>query len=158
LFVDRASAVVPGFALTESNAGAITTVCSRLDGIPLAIELAAARIRLLSVAQIAARLDEQLTLLIDEVRHGPARQRTLREAMDWSHDLLTGREQRMFAWLSVVTGSFSIEAAEEMAGDGGLDVFSRLVIHSLVAVERDEGNVRYRLLEPLRQYAAERLA
>jgi predicted ATPase/DNA-binding SARP family transcriptional activator/Tfp pilus assembly protein PilF len=158
LFVDRAGAVVPGFALTESNAGAIATVCRRLEGIPLAIELAAARTRLLSVTQIAARLDEQLTLLSDAARHGPARQRTLREAMDWSYDLLTGREQGLFAVLSVFAGSFGIEAAEEMAGDDGLDVFSRLVIHSLVAVERDEGSVRYRLLEPLRQYAAEQLA
>ncbi len=162
LFVDRAAAVVPGFALTESNAAAIATVCSRLEGIPLAIELAAARTRLLSATQIAARLDEQLTLLRDAARHGPARQRTLRDAMDWSFDLLTGREQGLFAWLSVFAGSFGIEAAEEMAErmaeDDGLDVFSRLVIHSLVAVERDEASVRYRLLEPLRQYAAEQLA
>jgi predicted ATPase/DNA-binding SARP family transcriptional activator len=160
LFVDRASTVLAGFALTESNAAAVAAVCARLAGIPLAIELAAARARVLSVAQIAARLDEQLALLSDMARHGPARQRTLRQTMDWSFDLLTSREQALFARLSVFVGSFSLVAAEEMAGDDGdgLDVFSRLVIHSLVAVERDEDSVRYRLLEPLRHYAAERLA
>jgi predicted ATPase/DNA-binding SARP family transcriptional activator len=160
LFTDRASAVMAGFALTQANAAAVAAVCARLAGIPLAIELAAARARVLSVTQIAARLDEQLSLLGDMARHGPARQRTLRDTMDWSFDLLTGREQALFARLSVFVGGFSLEAAEEMAGDeaGGLDVFSRLVIHSLVAVERDGESARYRLLEPLRQYAAERLA
>lgn len=135
-------------------------MCARLAGIPLAIELAAARARVLSVTQIAVRLDEQLSLLGDMARYGPARQRTLRQTMDWSFDLLTYRERALFARLSVFVGGFSLEAAEEMAGDeaGGLDVFSRLVIHSLVAAERDGESARYRLLEPLRHYAAERLA
>ena len=160
LFIDRAGAVMTGFTLTQLNAAAIAAVCARLEGIPLAIELAAARARVLSVTQIAARLDKQLALLIDVARHGPARQRTLRQTMDWSFDLLADRERALFARLSVFAGSFSLEAADEMAGDdaGGLDVFSRLVIHSLVAVERDEESARYRLLEPLRHYAAERLA
>ena len=160
LFADRAGAVMTGFTLTQSNAAAVATVCARLAGIPLAIELAAARTRVLSVTQIAVRLDEQLALLSDEARPGPTRQRTLRQTMDWSFDLLTEREQALFARLSVFAGGFSLEAAEEMAGagPGGLDVFSRLVIHSLVAMERDEESVRYRLLEPLRHYAAERLA
>jgi predicted ATPase/DNA-binding SARP family transcriptional activator len=160
LFVDRASAVLAGFALTESNAAAVAAICARLAGIPLALELAAARVRALSVTQIAARLDEQLALLSDTARHGPARQRTLRHTMDWSFDLLTSREQVLFARLSVFAGSFSLEAAEEMAADDGdgLDLFSRLVVHSLVAVERDEDFTRYRLLEPLRHYAAQRLA
>jgi len=160
LFVERASAVLAGFSLTESNAEAVAAICARLAGIPLALELAAARVRVLSVTQIAARLDGQLALLTDTARHGPARQRTLRDTMDWSYDLLTSREQALFARLSVFAGSFSLEAAEEMAGqDGdGLDVFSRLVVHSLVAVERDVESTRYRLLEPLRHYAAEHLA
>jgi predicted ATPase/DNA-binding SARP family transcriptional activator len=160
LFVDRASTVLPGFALVEPNAAAVAAICARLAGIPLAVELAAARVRALSVSQIAARLDEQLALLSDTARYGPARQRTLRHTMDWSFDLLTSREQALFARLSVFAGSFSLEAAEEMAAaDGdGLDVFSRLVVHSLVAVERDDDSTRYRLLEPLRHYAAQRLA
>jgi predicted ATPase/DNA-binding SARP family transcriptional activator len=160
LFVDRASAVLAGFALTESNATAMAAICARLAGIPLALELAAAQVRALSVTQIAARLDQQLALLSDTIRYGPARQRTLRHTMDWSFNLLTSREQALFARLSVFAGSFSLQAAEELAGrdGGGLDVFSRLVVHSLVAVERDEDFSRYRLLEPLRHYAAERLA
>jgi non-specific serine/threonine protein kinase len=160
LFIDRAGAVMTGFTLTQSNAAAVAAVCARLAGIPLAIELAAARARVLSVTQIAARLDTQLALLSDVARHGPARQRTLRQTMDWSFNLLAGPEQALFAQLSVFSGSFSLQAADEMTGDDtdGLDVFSRLVIHSLVAVERDEESARYRLLEPLRQYAAERLA
>jgi len=160
LFVDRASAVLAGFALTESNAAAIAAICARLAGIPLALELAAARVRALSVTQIAARLDEQLVLLSDTARQGPVRQRTLRHTMDWSFDLLVSREQALFARLSVFSGSFSLEAAEELAADGGdgLDVLSRLVVHSLVAVERDDDSTRYRLLEPLRHYATERLA
>ena len=160
LFVDRASAVLAGFTLMESNAAAVAAICARLAGIPLALELAAARVRALSVTQVASRLDEQLALLSDTARHGPPRQRTLRQTMDWSFDLLTSTERALFARLSVFAGSFSLEAAEELAADDGdgLEVFSRLVVHSLVAVERDEDSTRYRLLEPLRQYAATRLA
>ncbi len=159
LFTDRAKAVLPGFNLTESNAAAVAAVCARLAGIPLAVELAAARVRVLSMAQIAARLDTQLGLLSDATRYGPLRQQTLRKTMDWSFDLLTSGEQELFVRLSVFAGSFGLEAAEEMAGDdaSGLDVFSGLVIHSLVVVDHDEHSARYHLLEPVRQYAAQRL-
>lgn len=160
LFTERAATALAGFALTESNAAEVTAICARLAGIPLAIELAAARVKVLPVPQIAARLDGQLGLLSDTARHGPMRQRTLRGTLDWSFDLLAREEQALFARLSVFVGSFSLQAAEDMAEDNwdGLDVFSALVTHSLVVVERCEDSARYRLLEPIRQYAAERLA
>jgi predicted ATPase/DNA-binding SARP family transcriptional activator len=160
LFIDRAKAVLPRFALTESNGAGVAAICARLAGIPLAIELAAARVRMLSIKQIAGRLDMQLGLLSDSARYGPTRQRTLRGTMDWSYDLLAPREQVLFARLSVFVGSFSLEAAEEIAGDNGsgLDVFAGLVAQSLVVVDWYEESARYRLLEPVRQYAAERLA
>ncbi|MGH3146160.1 MAG: ATP-binding protein, partial [Rubrobacter sp.] len=112
LFVQRVAAVVPGFALTEENVSAVVRICERLDGIPLAIELAAARVRVLSPSQIASRLDDRFLLLTGGSRVGVPRQRTLRAAVDWSHELLSGRERVLFRRLSVFSGGFTLEAAE----------------------------------------------
>lgn len=163
LFVDRVSHRLPGFfSLTEENARAVGEVCRGLDGVPLAIELAAAWAGVLTVAQISERLDDALGLLTLGGRTAEPRQRTLRAAMDWSHELLDAPERKLFAWLSVFAGGFTLEAVEEV-GDGIgriLAVLSRLVDKSLVAAEASpgtEGEPRYRMLEPVRQYARERL-
>jgi non-specific serine/threonine protein kinase len=174
LFVARAQAVAPDFALTPENAAAVALVCARLDGIPLALELAAARVGVLSVAQIAARLDDCLRLLTGGSRAGPTRQQTLRAALDWSHDLLAPAQRAAFRRLAVFPGSFDLEAALAVWDDGApdapadLDALADLVQRSLVVAEpppADRGpsrpgapRYRYRLLEPVRQYAAERLA
>ena len=123
LFVDRAAAASPGFRLTDENAGAVAEVCRRLDGIPLALELAAARLRGLSVAQLAARLDDRFALLTGGSRAALPRQQTLRAAVDWSYDLLSPAEQALFARLSVFAGSFTLEAAEAVA-DGAPTISS----------------------------------
>ena len=164
LFVERAGVAAPGFALTRENAAAVVRVCERLDGIPLAIELAAARVKVLSPAQISDRLDDALGLLTGGSRTAPPRQRTLRAALDWSHGLLPGDEKALFRRLSVFVGGFALGAAEEVccgddlrAGDV-LEGLSRLVDRSLVFVIQREGEVRYRLLATVRQYAGERLA
>src|SRR5215212_8191949 len=161
LFVDRARAVAPSFGLTEANAPAVTTVCRRLDGIPLAIELAAARTRVLSVEQISSRLEDSLALLAGGARTAEPRQRTLGAAMDWSHELLAEKERLLFRRLSAFSGGLNLEAAEATcAGEGieeaeVLDLLSRLVDKSLVlGSEHHGGEVRYRLLETLRQYAS----
>jgi predicted ATPase len=163
LFVERASAINAGFALSERNAAAIATVCSRLDGIPLAIELAAARANVLSPDQIAKRLDDRFALLTRGARDAEPRQQTLRGAIDWSYDLLPVEERALFADLSVFAGSFSLEAAEAVAGEkaratGVLDGISRLVERSLVVAETVEERARYHMLETIREYAASRLA
>lgn len=164
LFVERAGVAAPGFALTRENAAAVARVCERLDGIPLAIELAAARIRVLSAAQISDRLDDALGLLTGGSRTAPPRQRTLRAALDWSHCLLPKEEKALFRRLSVFVGGFALGAAEEVCSGGDLragnvlGLLSRLVDKSLVFVVRREGEARYRLLATVRQYAGERLA
>ena len=168
LFVERASAVAPAFALGAENAAAVASVCVRLDGLPLAIELAAARMRVLSVAQISSRLDDCFSLLTDGGRTALPRHKTLRAAMDWSHDLLPEDERILFRRLSVFAGSWTLSAAEEVcAGDGfeeddTLDLLSHLVDKSLVLVTDEggspSGEARYRILEPVRQYASEKLA
>lgn len=163
LFVQRARYRNPAFVLTPQNAGAVAEICARLESLPLAIELAAARVGL-SVEQVAERLDDSLGLLTTGVRTAVPRQRTLRGALDWSHDLLSGPEQALFRRLSVFAGGFTLEAAEAVGPGGGieagdiLNLLSLLVEKSLVVAEAlGEGSVRYRMLEPVRQYAGERL-
>jgi predicted ATPase/class 3 adenylate cyclase len=159
LFVERAAAARQGFALHASNVGPIVDICRHLDGIPLAIELAAARVGALPPAEIARRLDERFRLLGGGPRRAHERHRTLLAAVAWSYDLLTDEERVVFRRLAVFPASFDVDAGEAVAGGGGLDSLGclvRLVERSLVQFDPDEG--RYRLLETLRQYAAERLA
>jgi predicted ATPase/DNA-binding SARP family transcriptional activator len=163
LFVDRAAAVDPSFALTESNTAAVVEICRTLDGIPLAIELAAARIRLLTPEQIAERLIDRFAILSGGSRSTIPRHRTLRAAIDWSFALLNEREQTMLARLSVYAGSFSIECAEAVCSDAAiapsdvLDLIGSLVDKSLVVSTKRHAAVRYSLLETIRQYAAAQL-
>ncbi len=164
LFVDRASAVDPAFQPTPENSDAIVRICRRLDGIPLAIELAAARIVVLSPAQIEARLLDRFRLLTGGARTAVARQRTLEATVDWSYELLSDVERQVLSRLSVFPGSWTLEAAEHVCRDDGinerdvLDLLSRLVGKSLVVVDGESaGERRYRFLETVRQYARERL-
>ncbi|MFZ0043577.1 MAG: LuxR C-terminal-related transcriptional regulator [Solirubrobacteraceae bacterium] len=163
LFADRASHAQAGIELTEDAAGAFEAIVRRVDGIPLAIELAAARIRVLSAEEIADGLDDQLRLLGGGHRSDP-RHQTIRASLDWSHQLLTDSERLMFARLSVFSGGFDLEAATAVcAGDAiadgrALDLVEDLVDKSLLAVERRAGATRFRMLDFVRQYAAERLA
>jgi DNA-binding NarL/FixJ family response regulator len=163
LFADRASYVQPRFELSEDGAAAVETIVRRVDGIPLAIELAAARMRVLSAEEIAGGLDDHLRLLRGGHRSDP-RHQTIRASLDWSHELLTDRERQLFARLSVFSGGFDLEAATAVcAGDGidpgqVLDEIQGLVDKSLLAVERRAGATRFRMLDFVRQYAAERLA
>ena len=162
LFADRAAAAQPAFRVTEVNAAAVIGICRHLDGIPLAIELAAARVRALSVEQIAAHLSDRFRLLTGGDRTAMARQRTLRTCIDWSYDLLTELERVLLRRLAVFAGGFTLEAAECVApGDGlaaadVLDLLGHLVEKSLV--EMDAEGQRYRLLETMREYAQERLS
>lgn len=165
LFTDRAAAVRPGFALTDQNAAAVGDIAQRLDGVPLAIELAAARVNMLSAEQIAARLDDCFRLLTQGRRTAVPRHQTLRSTLEWSYQLLLDPEHLLFDRLSVFRGGFTLEAVEQVcAGDGldsyeVMDLLSQLVDKSLVVVEHGpEGEARYRLLEVLRLYGAERLA
>src|SRR5919112_656247 len=161
LFVERARAVSPTFTLTEENAGAVAAICWRLDGLPLALELAAARTRFLDPASLFGRLDRVLST--GWARDLPERQRTMRAALDWSHDLLSEGEQVLFRRLSVFAGGFRLEAAEavgaveDLEGEDTLDLLGRLVEQSLVLAEASAGEMRYRMLEPVRQYALEKL-
>lgn len=164
LFVERAKDVLPAFTLVEHNAAAVAQVCQRLDGLPLAIELAAARVRVLSVEQIAARLDDSLRLLVSGSRMALTRHQTLKATLDWSYDLLSGPEQVMFRRVAAFSGGFTLEAAEAIcAGEGVeqaevLDFLSQLVEKSLVVVDKHQDKeLRYRLLEPIRQYSVEKL-
>ena len=164
LFVDRARLVQPGFALNESNAKTVVEICRRLDGIPLAIELGAARLNLLSVDQIHARLEDRFRLLTGGSRTALPRQRTLEAAMTWSYELLPDVERQLLCRLSVFPSSWTLEAAEDVcAGDGMnqtdmLDLLSHLVDKSLVIVDDGAtGDRRYRFLETVRQYGRERL-
>ncbi len=160
-FAERASAMQPSFKLTEQNAANVVEICRRLDGIPLALELAAARVRTLSVGQIAARVNDRFRLLTIGDRTADPRQQTLRALIDWSHDLLTDKEKIVLRRLAVFAGGWTLEAAEAVASGGSieesavLDLLSELVDKSLVSV--DAGGGRYRLLETMRQYAHELL-
>ena len=164
LFLDRARAVCPGWQLPAAAAEQVADICARLEGIPLAIELAAARVRLLSVGDIAARLDDRFALLSDGPRTGPSRHRTLRAAVDWSHDSLTVPERHLFQQLSVFSGGFTLQAAEVVCPGGDssppavLETLTGLVDKSMVVADPGAGVSRFRLLETLRQYSAERLA
>ena len=163
LFVDRATSALPTFRLSAGNAPAVAQVCARLDGIPLALELAAARVTVLTPEQISSRLDNRFQLLSGGSRTALPRQQTLRALIDWSYDLLLPAEQALLRRLSVFAGGWSLEAAETVCVDGEgrdvLDLLSRLVAKSLVVVEPPEaGQVRYHLQENLRQYARDRLA
>jgi non-specific serine/threonine protein kinase len=164
LFVERALATLPTFTLVEANAATVAHLCRRLDGIPLAIELAAARIKLLSVEQLAERLDDCMRLLTSGSRTALPRQQTLRAAIDWSYNLLTEAEWALFRRLAVFAGGWTLEAAEAVCSEGDiaedvvLELLAHLVDKSLVVVETQHGGaVRYRLLEPMRQYAQEKL-
>jgi predicted ATPase/DNA-binding SARP family transcriptional activator len=164
LFEERARSRDPAFALDPSNAGAVAGICRQLDGIPLAIELAAAKVGALSVQQISDRLRDAPGLLTSGRRTAEPRQQTLRGALGWSYDLLEEPEWLLFERLSVFRGGWTLDAAEAVGGDGVsgerdvLEPLLGLVDKSLVAVEAGgEGDVRYRMLEPIRQYARERL-
>ena len=163
LFIERAVAAKSNFALTAQNAHFVTQICRRLDGIPLALELAAARAKVLSMEQIAMRLDDRFNLLTSGSRTALPRQQTLRAATDWSHDLLTDKERILFRRLSIFAGGWTLEAAELVcSGDGVeasevLDLLTRLVDKSLVIMQEQEGEARYRMLETIRQYAREKL-
>jgi predicted ATPase/class 3 adenylate cyclase len=160
LFAERARAVRADFALTAENAPAVLEICRRLDGLPLAIELAAARVRTLPPPALLARLDRRLPLLISGPRDAPARQRTLRDTIDWSYELLTAAEQALFRRLGVFVGGCTLEAAVSGEGVGEtavLDGLEALVQHSLVRQEEVGGEPRFALLETVREYALERL-
>jgi predicted ATPase/DNA-binding CsgD family transcriptional regulator len=159
LFLERARAMRPGFEITDRNALTVARICYRLDGIPLAIELAAARTRVLALEQISERLEEGLAVLGEGRRGAEPRQQTLRATMDWSHDLLSEDEKTLFRRLSVFAGGFILEGAEAVCdGEDVLDPLSGLVDKSLLVVEAgEESALRYRMLEPVRQYGQERL-
>ncbi len=158
LFVDRARAAHPTFNLTAANASAVAQICSRLDGIPLAIELAAARTKLLSPEQIAARLDDRFRLLVGGSRTALPRQQTLRALIDWSYDLLSQEEKQLLRTASVFVGGWTLEAVEAVADDRNvLEHLEQLVNKSLVVTEERENEMRYFMLETIRQYAREKL-
>lgn len=165
LFIERAEAILPGFTVNNQNAPAVAHICQQLDGIPLAIELAAARVRTLSITQIADRLNDRFRLLNGNNQRAVPRQKTLRALIDWSYDLLTPVEQTLFQRLSVFVGGWSLEAAEAVVSDDTslpleevLDGLDRLVAKSLVAISREQGHAtRYTFLDTIRQYAREKL-
>jgi tetratricopeptide (TPR) repeat protein len=163
LFVDRAVATTPEFTVTNENAPAVTEICQRLDGIPLAIELAAARVKVLAVEQIASRLDDRFRLLTGGSRIALPRQQTLRAAIDWSYNLLSETERVLLRRLSVFAGGWTLEAAESVCvgepveGANILDLLTSLLDKSLVLAETQRGEARFRLLETVRQYSVSRL-
>ncbi|HUG14431.1 MAG TPA: LuxR C-terminal-related transcriptional regulator [Thermomicrobiales bacterium] len=164
LFVQRASAVRPGFDLTPENAATIVAICQRLDGLPLAVELAAARVRSLPVAQLRERLEQPLRFLTGGARDLPARQQAMRDTIQWSYDLLTPDEQRLFRRLAVFVGGWTLEISEAVVDINGdlaldtLDILLSLVEKSLVVQhESADGAPRYRLLVPIREFASEQL-
>jgi non-specific serine/threonine protein kinase len=164
LLVDRARLVQPAFAITQTSAASLVEICRRLDGIPLAIELAAAKLKVLSVEQIHARLEDRFRLLTGGSRTALARQRTLEAAMNWSYELLSDAERRLLCRLSVFPGEWTLEAAEEVCAGNGVarvdivDLLSHLADKSLVVVENGAtDDRRYRFLETVRQYGRERL-
>jgi predicted ATPase/class 3 adenylate cyclase len=167
LFIDRAVSAVPSFAVTNTTAPAVAQICYRLDGIPLAIELAAAKIRVLSVEQILTRLDDRFRLLTGGSRTALERHQTLRAAMDWSYNLLPADEQTLFRRLSVFVGGWTLEAAESVCGNGAgpdlvhgedvLHLLGQLINKSIVIKEEAGPETRYHMLETLRQYGHEKL-
>jgi predicted ATPase len=163
LFLDRAAAVMPAFTIDRPTAAAIADICVRVDGIPLAIELAAARMNVLAPRQIADRLADSMSLLTTGARTLPRRQRTLRAAIDWSYRLLGEEERMLFRRLSVFAGSFTLDAAEAVCSDARLpesevlDLLASLVDKSLVTVAERDGEARYRMLDTVDQYATELL-
>ncbi|WP_044382527.1 AfsR/SARP family transcriptional regulator [Streptomyces cyaneogriseus] len=163
LFAARAADASPGFTLTDDNSPAVALICRRLDGIPLAVELAATRIRALGVEQLARRLDDRFHLLTAGRRDAPARQRTLRAMIDWSWELLTAAERTVLRRLAVHAEGCTLEAAEAVCPGGGvkraeiLDLLARLVDRSLVSVTHGETGPRYRLLETVAAYCVEKL-
>ena len=163
LFVDRAQRVVRDFDVTPVNAAGVAEICRRLDGIPLAIELAAARVKVLSIDQIRERLDDRFRLLTGGSKTAMARHQTLQAAMEWSYDQLTPEEQRLLRLVAVFSGGWTLDVVSRLADEGTdefelLDELSRLVDKSLVIVDRRaEGEPRYSLLETVRQYARDRL-
>ncbi|HVQ50773.1 MAG TPA: adenylate/guanylate cyclase domain-containing protein, partial [Mycobacterium sp.] len=163
LFIDRARQIRPDLAITNDNAATVAEICVRLDGMPLAIELAAARIRALSLTEIADSLHDRFRLLTGGARTAVRRQQTLRASVDWSHALLTEPEQVLFRRLAVFLGGFDLDAAQAVAGGDDveryqvLDMLTLLVDKSLVVAEESRGRTRYRLLETMRQYALEKL-
>ena len=164
LFTLRARAVKPAFELTPAQAPAVATICARLDGLPLAIELAAARVKLMAPVALLARLDRRMALLSEGARDLPERQRTLRNAIAWSHDLLDARERQLFRRLAVFAGGWTLEAAEAVCGASDepasavMNGLSSLIDKSLVAQEDDaRGEPRFRMLETIREYGIERL-
>jgi predicted ATPase len=165
LFIQRAAAVKPDFKLTEENAAAVAEICSRLDGLPLAIELAAARVKILSPSAMQSRLASRLQLLTGGSRDLPARQQTLRHAIDWSYDLLSEPEQKLFRRLSVFVGGCTLEAVESVCDtkqDLGLDVLDgmeSMVDKSLVRqMEQADGDPRFVLLGTIREYGLEKMS
>lgn len=163
LFVERATAAKPGFQLDDANASSVAEICSRLDGIPLAIELAAVRMKALSPAQIASRLDDRFRLLTGGSRTALPRQQTLRAMIDWSYSLLAEPEKTLFRRLAVFAGGWTLQAAEAVCGSGlegpdVLDLLTRLLEKSLLLMDESAGDVRYRRLESIRQYSRERLS
>lgn len=176
LFVERARTVLPDFELDEHNALMVAQICRRLDGIPLALELTAARVKMLDIEQIATRLEDGLQLLSHGSRETPPRHQTMRAALDWGYDLLSPHEQSLFRRLSVFAGGFTLESVEDICSNASqtasplsdkdeitvsdaLDLLSDLVDKSMVLIAEREPRmpVRYRLLEPIRQYALEKL-
>ena len=163
LFAERAAQVVPGFAVTEANAAAVAGICRRLEGLPLAIELAAARLPVLSPEQIDARLGDHLGLLTRGGRTRPARQQTLRASIEWSYELCSRAERLLWARLSVFAGGFELDAAEGVCADHRLpaeqvlDLLAALAGKSILTAGHREGVARYRLPEPLREFGQERL-
>ena len=163
LFVNRGTAIMPEFALNAENGAWVSEICRRLDGMPLAIELAAARVRTLSVQQIAQKLDDRFHLLTGGSRTAPPRQQTLLSTLDWSYALLSGKEQKVLQRLSVFAGGCTLAAAEVVCSGNGvelaevLDVLSHLVDKCLVLADKTEDEARYNLLETIRQYAREKL-
>jgi predicted ATPase/class 3 adenylate cyclase/DNA-binding CsgD family transcriptional regulator len=163
LFTDRARRARPDFTLSADNAATVGEICTRLDGLPLAIELAAARVRALSLAEILDSLHDRFRLLTGGARTAVRRQQTLRASVDWSHALLTEPERVLFRRLAAFLGGFDFNAAQTVAGDGEierfqvLDLLTLLVDKSLLAADDSRGRTRYRLLETVRQYALEKL-
>ncbi|HKP42183.1 protein kinase domain-containing protein [Mycobacterium sp.] len=162
LFAERAAAAVPGFEVSEHNKTTVARICSRVEGLPLAIELAAARLRAMSPEQILDRLADRYALLARGSRTAPTRQRTLAWSIDWSYDLCTMAEQRMWARLSVFAGSFELEAAEDICGADLAelsvdDLLTSLVDKSILIRTESHGAVRFRLLETLRDYGRNKL-
>lgn len=163
LFVDRCTSYQPAFELTEENAADVVRICRRLDGVPLALELAAARVRVLSVGQVATRLDDRFRLLTGGGRTVVARQQTLRALIDWSYDLLTETERRLLRRLSIFVRGWTLEAAEAVCGGEDieretiLELLAHLVDKSLVVMLDRGGAARYSMLETIREYAREKL-